>query len=209
MASERSSHELFGLASGAAHLVVSDASGDTLIDLWSGRPKDEASGSYLRLADSEAVYRAASIPVLVADPVRWLDTHVAEIDPPTVRVDDVTFSEGDALRLVRGEDGRWTAAGGATPGRKLTPPDLDPLLLVAGTLYLEDVLELSPAEAGLEPPVLELSFELAGGNRRRIALGGEVGPGRALSSPDWREPWVARIGAKTARTLENAAERLR
>jgi len=209
VASERGSHELFGLARGAARLVVGDASDATLIDLWSGRPADEATGSYLRVEGSDAAYRAAAIPVLVAEPVRWLDTRVAEIDPPTVRVVDVTWAGGESQRLVRGEDGRWTVTGGSGPARKLTPQEVDPLLLVAGTVYLDDVSELTLAEAGLEPPALELSFELARGTRRRIQLGGEIESRFALTSPDWSRPWVALIGSKTARTLLGAAERLR
>ena len=214
VASERSSHELFGLGDEAAHLTIRDSNGASLVDAYVGRPRDEAVGAYVRIAGEEAVFRAASLSAIGARPAAWLNTRLLEIDLPAVRAIGGELADGRSFRLVKRDDGLWGAAGGKT----LRPALVDPLLLSANTLYFEDIASVSLEDAGLVTPWASLRFGLEQGGERRIALGapiasaaaaasgegGSARSARAATRPEWPTPWVAVLPEQSAARLEAA-----
>ncbi len=205
VATTRASHGLFGFDQEPARVTLSDGAGELVLALEMARPADEPNGSYVRVDGRDVVWRAAAIPLPTPDPVRWLDTRLAELEIPSVRV--VRVARGDERHeLVLEDDGRWRVSGG---DRRLTQSQVQPLLLVVGTTYFEDLaLDLEPAAAGLAPPRVALTFELEGGGLRHVHVGDDVAGRRAFTRPEWSRSWVVLVREQTARNLDGALARL-
>ncbi len=201
VAEHASSRQRFGVGEGAARIVLLASDGELLADLRAGRSADLGPGAFLRLVGSDEIFRAPGLDVPDCDPSHWIEGRLLDFSPADVRA--IRGVQGDAsFHLVKAEDGRWQAAGAE---RALSAGRVDPLLVVATNLFLEDVRELAPGEAGLVPPALVLAFELAGGSELVLHLGGTLpGGGRAAARPEWVSPWVGELPAPSAGKLEGA-----
>ncbi len=212
VAAESSSHALYGLGDDAAHLVVLDDSAAVVVDAWIGRPRDEAVGSYLRIANAPTVYRAAGISPVSASASSWLDTRMLDVDLLSVRALQGELADGRSFRIVKREDGLWIDG----TGRSVRPAVVNPLLLRANTMYFEDIVSVTREAAGLETPWASLRFELDEGGDRTLSVGGPVGTvdaasgrgTRAAARGEWSQPWVAAIPASAATQFEEALARI-
>ncbi len=199
---DASSLERFGVAEGAARIVLLSSEGELLADLRAGRSAELGRGSFLRLAGSDEVFRAAALDVPDCDPSHWIEGRLLDFSPADVRALRGVLEGARSLHLVKSEDGRWQAVG---EERALTAARVEPLLVVASNLFVEDVRELEPEQAGLVPPALVLELELVGGTDLVLHLGRPLADGgRAATRPDWASPWVVELPAPSAGKLEGA-----
>ncbi|HED64053.1 MAG TPA: DUF4340 domain-containing protein [Planctomycetes bacterium] len=206
VASEEESVERFGLGSTAVRALLSDEEGSILADLRFAPAPDAKAGCVLRLADSTRIFRTAALTPPIPEPIAWIDSRVLDLDAPRVRVLRLHTAGSAEQTLVRQENGLWSLEGS---GETLRPARVDPLLLIASSLYLEDVLADPDLEAlGLAPPELSCSFELDGGELRRVELGSDQEGVWTVTTATWGDRWAGILGERTAQNLLGAAERV-
>ena len=193
---EGDSHALYGLDEGAVRVRVRDHAGADLADFYQGRPEGLASGSYVRLADADQVYRASSFPPLEVAPKAWVDTRLLDVDFAAVTSIRASLAgASEELALTRTEDGRWRRS---PDGRMLRGADVDPLLIAGGNLYFADVRGVLPLE-----PETRIAFTAEDGVLVEILLGPELDAEfRAASRADWDPAWVVELPAASAERLE-------
>jgi hypothetical protein len=192
------SRDEYGLGQAAGRVELLDGDGATRAVLWIGHPPELERGAYVRLEGEDAVYRAATLPAVDTDPIRWLDTLLVDLDPPLVLAITVESGGAEVFRLSRLADGRWRAVGHSV---LLTAQAVDPLLLVASNLYFVDIAPGSSAD--LETPRTRIVFDLEGGGRREVRLGATDDEGNVrATNPYWREPWAVVLSNSTAARLD-------
>jgi len=205
VAREENSRGLYGLDEGHTAVRLSSNSGELLAAFRAGLPANEAQGCYLQPEGENGIYRAASMGVPQLDPALWLNLHlVAGFDMTRVTGLDLDLGGDRRLRLQALEHGRWNAVG---LDKSIAPAKLQHLMSFALNVVLKDVAVVTRAEAGLEPPRLGLTLILDDGIRR-LQVGGPLGSGRAMASPDWGSDWVAEVPNSSAQSLETTAEQI-
>lgn len=198
VSSEDGSSQLFGFDD-PTRVVVRDAALKVTAELELGSPSDDASGAYVRVAGASDIYRAVGLDSIDTRPMLWVDAHVLDLEIPAVKIVRAELAGGEWFELIKTDSGRWAAVGAS---RDLPAARVDPLLLVADTLYFEEVSDATPEEVGLTAPSVRLRFTLLDGRVMRLDLGGMIGATRAATRPDWSSPWVVRIPASSAARLE-------
>lgn len=192
-ATSASSHAQLGVDSeSAGRILVEGEGGQVLVDVRQGAAPDGSRGSRLVRAGEDAVYRASTVPQVLAEPRRWTDADVLPFDPRTspalrleTRAGDGTWS---GLRLERREDGRFTTT--STEGgelRLLPPARVDPLLRALDSLVAQDLLtDEDPGARDAGPPAQEftLRIEFEPGLETMDAPAGTLWLGHAPSGPE-------------------------
>jgi hypothetical protein len=205
VAADPDTHARLGVGPGALRARFADAGGKLLADLCIGRPDDGRGGACLRRADGDEVFRLATLSVPDPAPAHWLEARLLDFAPPDVRRFAATLGD-ERFELVRLPDGRWQAQEGQ---RLLSAARVDPVLLVAANLFLEELSEATADAAGFARPAGTIELDLEGGRRLGLTLGGTLPEGgRAARREDFDPRWTARVPTSAVSRLEDGLQRV-
>ena len=206
---EADSHERYGVGADGMRLVLEDAHGAVIAKVVQGVTPELGSGSYVRLAGGDEVFRAARLAPLEVDPRRWLDTRLVRFNPAEVKGVVVSHEAGRIFHeLVRDADGGWrvmSSESGTAAPRTL----VERVLQVASSLYFADVLKTGvlPEDGFGNPP--ETLIEIDAGEGASLWIGTPTGEGvYPATNPDWPRPWVVALPSESAQVLFAAIEAL-
>jgi hypothetical protein len=202
-----SSHEALGVGQGGLHLILSGTRGRS--ELVQGAPQGLSGGSTVRLAGSDAVFRAPGFAPLSTAAGSWLDTRLLDFEPSAVRGLRVARAGENDLRLERSGQGWQNAAGAPAPKARV-----ERLLELASTLVLADLVdaEVSATNGLGEPAELSLELVLEGGVEQVLCIGiqdpNDPAGAFLATRRDWSRDWCVALPAETAQVLFAAIDDL-
>lgn len=205
----RASHPSFGVGDSGRRLRFLDDAGVPLAALVQGAGPEGGAGCYLRAETGDAVYRAATLPLVDTNPMVWIDTRLVVLDPARINgVHGRLEEEGIDFDLTLTENGRWQSADPvAAP---LASAAVGPLLAVASRLYFAALDSRLPGpESGLDPPALQLEFRLDDGTAVEAWIGAPVESDlRLATNPGWDGAWCVRLPETSFSRLRTMMRRI-
>ena len=192
-------HREYGVSGEGVRVQVLDAQGAALADYLQGHALTGTPGSYVRLSDSDEVYRAVGLRSLQPDAATLLESNLLRIDPISVR--RLTLALGDqpekSFTRVEGSTDRWRGEGGATA----ESPRLELFLADLNRVFVDGVAAGEPLPEVESRPLLRVGLDLVDGGEIDLRLGGVQEDGRVLATRSDR-PFTVQLDAGTRERLE-------
>ncbi|MBL9213997.1 MAG: DUF4340 domain-containing protein [Opitutaceae bacterium] len=127
-------------------ITLLDAGGQELWRLALGKTA-EGGGRYVRFGTEEKAYQANLSSWLDPEPKNWADTTLLQLKPEEVASVELTFAEGDPLKVSRpAKDAAWTTDA-APAGKQLRSDRISSLLASVGQLRFTETVD--PADPGV------------------------------------------------------------
>ncbi|MEM7308582.1 MAG: hypothetical protein AAF682_18005 [Planctomycetota bacterium] len=207
--SEPSSFDAHGVGTAGVRLAFYGGAGELLAELVQGAPAGLATGSNVRLAEGDEVFRASGLQPVGTDPGAWLDAQLVRFDPVEVRGVAISHEGGRIfLDLLRGADG-WRVLN--DPDKTVPKNLVERVLQVASTLVFTDLIDarIEPKNGFGSPPETLLELDLEGDERAALWIGVPTGDGAYYATnPHWEKSWCAALPSRTAEVLFGAIDAL-
>lgn len=198
-------HGEYGVSGEGVRVRVFDAQGAALADYLQGHALTGTSGSYVRLTDSDEVYRAVGLRSLSPDAATLIESNILRVDPITVRRLTLALGEEPEMTFERvaGSTDRWLVEGGATADS----PRIELFLSDLNRIFVDGVAGGEPLPELDARPLLRVGLGLVDGSEIDLRLGGVQEDGRVLAARSDR-PFTVRLDAGTRERLEELLQAL-
>ena len=200
---------LFGFDGSERRVEITASNGRSLAQLQVASVP-EGRGTYVKPLKEDAIYRAAALPLVEVDPIRYVRADLLDFDPASLQRIELAHSDWEEeLVLKRESDGRWRGKG----GELLSPSKVDSLIAFASHLYLQKVVAASPRdEHGLDGQGwARLGMIADDGESASIVVGlpvpkdqGGLGE-RYATDAAWQTPWVVTVDSLVGERLSRLA----
>ncbi|MEZ6005746.1 MAG: DUF4340 domain-containing protein [Planctomycetota bacterium] len=206
LSGDAASHAGYGLdESSGVHLVLADATGANLADLWQGDLAAGGRASYVRRSGEPAVYRAPLFhPRVQVDPLRWIDARWMPLDPEllgSVRIERKGGETPLELALEAGSASKWLYP----DGKAVPAADMRRLLAALSRVTITSIE--SSAATPADP---DLRFEVRIGNdepwRGALWIPAEGEP--ATATVEREGSWTLKLAPSATRALLQATDAL-
>lgn len=143
--------ESLALSESQRTTLTLQANGETVLELWLGRPEDYLGIAYAQLPNTPTIYLLKTVPVDIFSRTDWRDKSIFRFGATEVKT--IKYENGKKIfTLSRADDGSWDIDG------KLAKADAAELF--AGNLGNLNAVEFLPAETDFKPSGIKVTITL-------------------------------------------------